>query len=80
MSLSPYSFRMGSEFLMREDLENLMTLVFSGFSFIFYLAPHFAYFLAKSPYAKILLQNCTFLLTAHRAVTSANWDFKFCQR
>ena len=76
MSLSPYSFRMGSEFLAREDLENMMTSVFSGFSFIFHLAHHFASFhrfLCKS-----FAANCTFLLAAHRAVSSGNWDFEFC--
>ena len=32
--VSRYSFRTGSDFLARGDLENMMTLVFSGFSFI----------------------------------------------
>ena len=42
---------MGSEFLAREDLENIMTLVFSGFSIILHLAHHsanFRRFLGKS--------------------------------
>ena len=44
MSLPPYSFRAGSEFLARENLENMMTLFFSGMSFILHLAHHFANF------------------------------------
>ena len=51
MSLSPYSFRIGSEFLARGDLENIMTLVFSGFSFIHTTLPIFV-----GPYANVLLQ------------------------
>ena len=35
---------MGSEFLTREDLENMKTLVFSELSFILHLAHHFANF------------------------------------
>ena len=73
MSLSPYSFRMGSEFLAREDLENMMTLFFSGLSFILHLAQHFANF--RRFLRKSFAANCTFLLAAHRAVSSANWDF-----
>ena len=59
---------MGSEFLAREDLENMITLVFSGFSFILHLAHHVASFrrsLRKS-------------FASHRAVSSANWDLEFC--
>ena len=75
MSLSPYSFGMGCEVLVREDLENMMTLVFSGFSFIPHLAHHFASF--RRSLCKSFAANCIFLLAAHRAVSSANWDFEF---
>ena len=54
MRLSPYSFRMGSEFLVREHLENMMTLVFQNsvlFSIWHNTLPVFV-----GPYAKILLQ------------------------
>ena len=53
-----------------------MTLVFSGLSFILYLAHHFASFLRS--FCKSFVANYTFLLVAHRAVSSANWDFEFC--
>ena len=76
LSLSPYSFRTGSDFLARGDLENMMTLVFSGFSFILHLAHHFANF--RKSLRKSFAANCTFLLAAHREVSSANWDFGFC--
>ena len=66
---------MGSEFLAREDLENMMTLVFSGLSFILDLAHHFANFRRSS--RKSFSANCTFLPTAHKAVSSANWDSSF---
>ena len=62
MSLSPYSFKMGSEFLAREDLENMMTLVFSGLSFTLHLAHHFASF--RRSLCKSFAANCTFLLAA----------------
>ena len=70
LSLSPYSFRMSSEFLAREGQENMMALVFSGFSFILLLALHFASF--HRSLRKSFAANCTFLLAAHRAVPSAN--------
>ena len=54
----------------------MMTLVFSGFSFILHLAHHFANF--RRALRKRFAANCTFLLAAHRAVSSANWDFEFC--
>ena len=76
MSLSPYSFRMGSEFLARENLENIMTVGFSGLSFILHLAHHFASFCRCL--SKRFAANRTFLLAAYRAVSSANWDFEFC--
>ena len=43
-SVSPYSFRLGSVFLACLDLENMITLVFSGFSLILHLAHHIAKF------------------------------------
>ena len=49
---------MGSEFLAREDLENMMTLVFSGLSFILHLAHHFASF--RRPLLKRFAVSCTF--------------------
>ena len=63
---------MGSEFLVREDLENMMTLVFSVLSFILHLAHQFANF--RRSLRKSFAAICTFLLAAHRAVSSANWD------
>ena len=52
-----------------------MTLVFSGFYFILYVAHHFANF--RRSLCNSFAANCTFLLAAHRAVSSANWDFEF---
>ena len=52
-----------------------MTLVFSGLSFILHLAHHFASF--RRSFCKSFAAICTFLLAAHRAVSSANWDFDF---
>ena len=54
MSLSPYSFRMGSEFLVREDLENMMTLLFQD-SVLFSIR-HTTLPVFIGPYAKVLLQ------------------------
>ena len=54
----------------------MMNLVFSGFSFILHLAHHFVNF--HRSLCKSFAANCTFLLAAHRAVSSANWDFQFC--
>ena len=54
----------------------MMILVFSGFSFIFHLAHHLANF--RGFLRKSFAANCTFSLAAHRAVSSANWDFEFC--
>ena len=53
-----------------------MTLVFSGLSFILHLAHHFASF--RRSFCKSFAAMYTFLLAAHRAVSSANWDFEFC--
>ena len=76
MSLSLYSSRMGSEFLAREDLESMMTFVFSGFNFMLCLAHYFASFCRSL--LKHFAANCIFLLAAHRAVSSPNWDSEFC--
>ena len=68
---------MGSEFLAREeDLENMMTLGFSGLSFILHLAHHFASF--RRSLRESFAANCTSLLAAHRTVSSANWHSQFC--
>ena len=53
-----------------------MTLVFSGLSFILHLAHHFASF--RRSFCKSFAAMCTFLLAAHSAVSSANWDLEFC--
>ena len=53
-----------------------MTQVFSGFSFILHLRHHLANF--RRSLHKCFAANCTFLPAAHRAVSSANWDFEFC--
>ena len=58
---------MASEFLAREDLENLMALVFQDTEFILHLAHHFASF--RRSLRKSFAANCTFLLAAHRAVS-----------
>ena len=52
-----------------------MTLVHLGFSFIPHLAHHFANF--RRLLCKSLAANCTFLLAADRAVSSAYWVFSF---
>ena len=52
-----------------------MTLVFSGLSFILHLAHHFASFCRS--FCKSFAAMCTFLLAAHSAASSANWDFEF---
>ena len=67
---------MGSEFLAREVLENFDDLGFSGLSFILHLAHHFANFCRFL--RKRFAASCTFLLAAHRAVSSPNWNFEFC--
>ena len=68
-----YSFRTGSEFLARWDMENKITVVFSGFNFVLHLAHHFTNF--RRSLRKSFAANCTFLLAVHRAMSSANWDF-----
>ena len=75
MSLSKYSFRMGSEFLAREDLENMMTLFF--YDSVLFFIWHTTLPVFAGPYAKVAA-NCIFLLAAHRTVSSAKWDFEFC--
>ena len=76
MSLSPYIFRTGSKFLVRGDLDNMMTLIFLEFNFILHLAHHFANF--RRSLREGFVPNCTFLLAIHIAMSSANWDFEFC--
>ena len=53
----------------------MTTLVFSGFSFSLHLAHHFANF--RRSLRKSFAANCMFIQVAHRAVSSANWDFEF---
>ena len=53
----------------------MITLVFSGLSFILHLPHHFASF--RRFFCKSFAANCTFLLAANRAVSSANWNFEF---
>ena len=75
LSLSPYRFRMGSEFLAREDLRNMMTLFFQDW--VLFSIWHTTLPVLVGPY-KSFTANCTFLIAAHRAVSSGNWDFEFC--
>ena len=53
LSLSPYSFRMGSEFLAREGLENMMTLVFQDL--VLFSIWHITLSVFVGPCAKVLL-------------------------
>ena len=53
-----------------------MTSVFSGLSFILHLSHHFANF--RRSLSKSFAVNCMFLLAAHSAVSSANWNSEFC--
>ena len=73
-SLSPYSFRMGSEFLARGDLENMMIVVFSRLNFILHLAHHFANF--HGSLRKSFAANCMFLLAAHSAASALSLILK----
>ena len=69
---SPYRDKAGSALIANRDLENIMTFVFSGFSFILHLAHHLASLsrsLCKYSAAKLM-----FLLTAHWPASSANCD------
>ena len=52
-----------------------MTMVFSGFGLILYLANHIAKF--RRPFGKSLATKRTFLLIANNAVSLANCDFEF---
>ena len=52
-----------------------MILGFSGFNFIFHLTHHFANF--RKSLCKRFAANCTFLLAAHRAVSSATETSSF---
>ena len=56
----PYSFNVGSVFLTSLDLENMITLIFSGFSLILHLAHHIAKF--RMPCCKTLAGKHTFKL------------------
>ena len=77
MSVSPYSFRLGSVFLASLGLENMIDhLVSSGFSLIFHLAHHIAKF--RISCCKSFAAKHTFKLKAHCTVSSANWDSEFC--
>ena len=76
ISVSPYSFKLGSVFLASMDLENVITLVFSGFSLILHLAHQTAKF--RRSCCKTFAAKRTFKLKAHCAVSSANRDREFC--
>ena len=75
-SVSPYSFRLGSVFLARLDLENMITWIFSGFSLILHLAHHIAKFGRSC--CKSFTAKRTFKVKAHCAVSSPNLDTEFC--
>ena len=68
-------FRLGSVFLASLDLENMITLFFSGFSLILHLAHHLAKF--RRSCCKNFSAKRMFKLKAHCAVSSANWDSEF---
>ena len=72
----PYSFRLGSVFLASMDLENIIILVFSGFSLILHLAHHTTKF--RRSCCKNFAAKRTFKLKIHCAVSSANWEREFC--
>ena len=69
----PYSFRLGSVFLASMDLENTITLIFSGLSLILDLTHHIGKF--RRSCCQSLAAKRT---KAHNAVPSANWDSEFC--
>ena len=75
-SVSPYNFRLGSVFLAKLDLENMIPLVFSEFSLILHFAHHIAKF--RRSCCKSFAAKRTFKLKAHCAVSSANLDSEFC--
>ena len=63
-SSTVYSFSLGYVFLARLDLENMITLVFSGFSLILHLAHHIASFrrsCCKSFAAKPTFKLCSII-------------------
>ena len=57
-------------------MENIITLVFSGFSFILHLVHHVAKF--RRYCCKSFPAECMFKLKAYCVVSSANWDKEFC--
>ena len=69
-------FKLSSVFLVSMDLENIITLVFTGLSLILHLALHIANF--RRSCCKCFAAICTFRLKAHCAVSSANWNREFC--
>ena len=54
MNLSPYSFRIGSKFLARGDLENMMNLVFQDL--VLFSTWHTTLPIFVDPYTKVFLQ------------------------
>ena len=60
-----YSFRLSSVFLASMDLENIITLVFTGLSLILHLAHHIASF--RRACYKSFAAICMFRLKAHGA-------------
>ena len=62
----------GSALIAVWDLENIMTLGFSGFNFILHLAHHHAS-LSRS-LCRYSVAKSIFLLTAHWSASSANCD------
>ena len=58
LSFSPYSFRMGSEILAREDLENIMTLGFFQDSVLFFTW-HTTFANFRRSLCKRFAANCT---------------------
>ena len=69
---SLYKDRAGSAVIADRDLENIMTFVFSGFSFILHLAQHLSS-LSRSR-CRYSAAKSIFLLTAHWPASSANCD------
>ena len=62
-SASPYSFMLSSVFLASMDLENIITLVFTGLSLILHLAHHIANF--RRSCSKSFAAICMFRLKVH---------------
>ena len=73
--MSPHTV-LGWVFLVSLDLEDMITLVFSGFSLFLHLAHHTAKF--RRSRCKSFTAKHTFKLKAHCAVSSANWDSELC--